>query len=70
MFTNQDLTTAFTDLPLEIISNESVFEYEKEHLPSESWPPTGWFEHWSQGKDLFRFEESKMELRWMLCTRV
>ena len=70
MFTNQDLMTAFTDLPLEIISNESVFEYEHNHLPSESWPPTGWFEHWSQGRDLFRFEESKMELRWVLCKRV
>ena len=70
MFTNQDLKTAFEQLPLKIISDESVFEYEHNHLSAENWPPTGWFESWSKGKDLFRFEESHMELRWVLCMRV
>ena len=69
LFTNQDLDLAFAKLPLEIISNESVFEYEHSHLAPEDWPPTGWFEHWAKGKDLFRFEESPMELRWVLCRR-
>jgi 2-polyprenyl-3-methyl-5-hydroxy-6-metoxy-1,4-benzoquinol methylase len=69
LFTNQDLDLAFANLPLAIISNESVFEYEHSHLASEDWPPTGWFEHWAKGKDLFRFEESPMELRWVLCRR-
>jgi len=69
LFTNQDLDLAFANLPLEIISNESVFEYEHSHLAPEDWPPTGWFEHWAKGKDLFRFEESPMELRWVLCRR-
>jgi len=69
MFTHCDLKSAFADLPLEIISNESVFDYEHTHLPVESWPPTGWFENWSQGKDLFRFTDSQMELRWILCKR-
>ena len=70
MFTNQEIKTAFEQIPLAIVSNESVFEYEQLHLPSEDWPPTGWFEHWAKGKDLFRFEESQMELRWLLCKRI
>ena len=70
MFTNQDLKTAFEQLPLEIISNESVFDYEHTHLQPNYWPPTGWFESWSKGKDLFGFEESQMELRWVLCKHI
>ncbi|MDX2255185.1 MAG: class I SAM-dependent methyltransferase [Pseudanabaenaceae cyanobacterium bins.39] len=69
MFTNTDLATAFEGVPLDIIGNDSVFTYEHTHLPAEDWPPTGWFENWTQGKDLFRFERSQMELRWILCKR-
>ena len=58
MFTNQELHSAFADLPLEVIADESVFKYEQQHLPAEDWPPTGWFENWTQGKDLFRFSSS------------
>jgi 2-polyprenyl-3-methyl-5-hydroxy-6-metoxy-1,4-benzoquinol methylase len=70
MFTNQQLHAAFADLPLEIIGNDSVCEYEHKHLPDEDWPPTGWFENWTQGKDLFRFSDSQMELRWILAKRI
>ncbi len=70
MFTNQELYDAFADLPLEIIGNDAVFEYERNHLPAEDWPPTGWFENWTQGKDLFRFSDSQMELRWILSKRI
>ncbi|MEB3336031.1 MAG: class I SAM-dependent methyltransferase [Leptolyngbyaceae bacterium] len=70
LFTESDLQAAFEQLPLEIISSESVLEYERAHLPTEAWPPTGWFENWASGRDLFPLEEPPMELRWVLCKRV
>lgn len=74
LFTRQDLAVAMEKLPLELVSDESVVEYEKEHLPMEAWPPTGWFVKWCQGRNLFpiRDEDSKspMELRWILCRRI
>jgi 2-polyprenyl-3-methyl-5-hydroxy-6-metoxy-1,4-benzoquinol methylase len=70
MFTDQELHNAMVDLPLEIIANDSVLEFEKSHLPAEAWPPTGWFERWALGRDVFPLvEESPMELRWILCRR-
>lgn len=72
LFTKADLASAMEGLPLEIISNESVIEYEQKHLPPEAWPPTGWFVNWSTGRDLFPIVNGKppMELRWILCKRL
>ncbi|MBD1919803.1 class I SAM-dependent methyltransferase [Microcoleus sp. FACHB-831] len=72
IFTNAELNSALEDLPLELISNESVFDYERDRLPQEAWPPTGWFNNWAKGRDLFPIEngEPPMELRWILCKRV
>ena len=73
LFTRQNLAAAMENLPLELVSDESVFEYEQEHLPTEAWPPTGWFVRWCQGKNVFFIndEDSKspMELRWILLRR-
>jgi SAM-dependent methyltransferase len=71
VFTKADLKSAMEGLPLEIVSDEPVFEFEKEHLPAEAWPPTGWFINWSTGRDLFPIANGKppMELRWLLCKR-
>ena len=69
-FTYQDLQTALENLPLEIVSNDSVLEFERDRLPSESWPPTGWFENWASGRDVFPLEEHPpIQLRWLLCRR-
>lgn len=71
VFTKADLKSAMEGLPLEILSDEQVFEFEKEHLPEEAWPPTGWFINWSTGKDVFPIANGRppMELRWILCKR-
>jgi len=71
IFTRADLASAMEGLPLEIISDESVFEYEQKHLPAEAWPPTGWFANWATGRDLFPIVNGQppMELRWILCKR-
>lgn len=70
LFDRAELAAASAGLPLELISDESVYQYEKEHLPPEAWPPTGWFIKWSQGRDLFPIENPPMELRWLLYKRL
>lgn len=72
LFTPAELKSAMDGLPLEIISNESVIEYEQKHLPAEAWPPTGWFVNWATGRDLFPIVNGQppMELRWILCKRI
>ena len=46
LFTRADLATALDGLPLDRISEESVYEYEQAHMPPEAWPTTGWFTQW------------------------
>jgi 2-polyprenyl-3-methyl-5-hydroxy-6-metoxy-1,4-benzoquinol methylase len=67
MFTYGELRDMVADLKLELLSDESVYEYERERLPPEAWPPTGWFEGWVSGQDLFDLprEESPLEMRWI-----
>ena len=66
IFTRADFDYAVTNTPLEKIREESTLEYERERLPTEHWPPTGWFEQWSTGGDLFDLPMGRapMELRW------
>lgn len=67
-FTHKDMKTAMEGLPFEFVSDEAVHEYEHDHLPTESWPPTGWFESWAQGLDLYDLtaDKSPLELRWLV----
>ncbi|MDT5018425.1 MAG: hypothetical protein QOD39_4585 [Mycobacterium sp.] len=68
IFTVQELRDAVSGLPLQLISDDSVYEYEKTHLPPEAWPPTKWYADWVSGRDVFRVprEESPVELRWLV----
>jgi SAM-dependent methyltransferase len=68
LFTRKDMADAMEGLPFDRVSDESVFEYEKEHLPADAWPPTGWFAEWTQGLDLFDLPlgKSPSELRWLV----
>ncbi|HET9960002.1 MAG TPA: class I SAM-dependent methyltransferase [Polyangiaceae bacterium] len=67
VFSRSDIEQAAAGLPLERIEDESTLEYEREHLPKEAWPPTGWFEQWSSGGDLFDLppQRAPLELRWL-----
>jgi len=68
IFTRDEVAEAVADLPLELVGDDSAYEYEKAHLPAGAWPPTGWFEGWSSGLDVFdvRREDSPIELRWLV----
>ena len=67
IFTRREIQEAASGLPFEAVSDESTLEYEKSHLPPEQWPPTGWYEAWTAGQDLFDLPTSKspMEMRWV-----
>lgn len=68
IFTRDELTNAAAGLPFELIGDDSAYDYEKAHLPEGAWPPTGWFESWASGLDVFDVprEESPIELRWLV----
>jgi 2-polyprenyl-3-methyl-5-hydroxy-6-metoxy-1,4-benzoquinol methylase len=68
IFTRDEVTNAAAQLPLELIADDPAYEYEKAHLPEGAWPPTGWFDGWANGLDIFDVEreESPIELRWLV----
>lgn len=71
VFTRQEIDAAMEGLPLDRVADESVHDFEQEHLPKEAWPPTGWFVNWSQGLDLFALPAGRapVELRWLTYKR-
>jgi len=68
LFTRREMQEAVEGTPFQQVSDESVQAYEKANLPAEEWPPTGWFETWTGGQDLFDLPPGKppMELRWLV----
>jgi 2-polyprenyl-3-methyl-5-hydroxy-6-metoxy-1,4-benzoquinol methylase len=71
LITPSELLEAIANLPFTILSEESAFEYEKTHLPSEAFPPTPWFSSWATGRDLFPMEEAPpANLQWILLQRI
>jgi SAM-dependent methyltransferase len=66
LFPRREIQEAAAGLPFTLLSDESTLEYEKSRLPAEQWPPTGWYEGWTAGQDLFDLHASKspVELRW------
>ncbi|WP_373693119.1 class I SAM-dependent DNA methyltransferase [[Mycobacterium] holstebronense] len=71
LYTRNEMAEASAGLPLQLLSDESVHDYEKAHLPEGGWPPTSWYIEWISGQDAFRTtrEDSPMELRWLIYQR-
>jgi SAM-dependent methyltransferase len=67
IFLRDELKAAAAATGFALLSEQSVYEYEKEHLPESAWPPTGWFEEWSRGVDTFDIAMSRcpVEMRWL-----
>ncbi|MGO9154952.1 class I SAM-dependent methyltransferase [Mycobacterium sp.] len=68
IFTRYEMSTAAAGLPLELVADDSVYDYEKEHLPLGAWPPTSWYADWVSGQDVFTIERDKcpIEMRWLV----
>jgi hypothetical protein len=56
IFTRDELTSAAGLLPLALVGDDSVYGYEKTHLPDGAWPPTNWYAAWVSGIDVFDVE--------------
>jgi SAM-dependent methyltransferase len=67
IFLREELKAAAASHGLVLLSEESVFEYEKARLPARAWPPTSWFEQWTRGVDTFDVPVSRapVEMRWL-----
>jgi SAM-dependent methyltransferase len=68
IFTAQELGAAASGLPLQLIADDSVFDYEMAHLPEGAWPPTSWYADWVSGRDVFDLprEQVPIEMRWLV----
>jgi hypothetical protein len=68
IFTAQELSAAASGLPLQLVSDDSVYEYEKAHVPDGAWPPTSWYADWVSGRDVFVLprEDCPIEMRWLV----
>lgn len=72
IFTYPELAIALDGLPLELVSDHSVHDYERQHLPEGLWPPTSWYADWVSGLDVFDTtrERSPIEMRWLVYQKV
>jgi SAM-dependent methyltransferase len=68
IFTREEVTAAAAGLPLALVADDSVFDYEKQNLPEGAWPPTSWYANWVSGQDVFDVprDASPSEMRWLI----
>jgi SAM-dependent methyltransferase/tetratricopeptide (TPR) repeat protein len=68
IFTRSEVETASASLPLTLVADDPVYNYEQQNLPEGAWPPTGWYANWVSGQDLFDVprEQSPIEMRWLV----
>jgi SAM-dependent methyltransferase len=68
IFTAQELSAGASGLPLQLVADDSVYDYELAHLPEGAWPPTSWYADWVSGRDVFDLprEECPIEMRWLV----
>lgn len=71
-FTRAELERSASELPLALESSDLVYDYEKAHLPAGAWPPTGWYEGWISGQDVFDVsrDDCPIEMRWLVYRRL
>lgn len=68
IFTRDEVAAAQAVLPLQLVADDSVYDYEKNHIPPDKWPPTSWYAAWVSGQDVFDLprEECPIEMRWLV----
>ncbi|BBY84530.1 class I SAM-dependent methyltransferase [Mycolicibacterium tokaiense] len=72
LFTADEIASAASGLRLLLVSDESVYDYEKAHLPPDTWPPTSWYAQWVSGQDVFDLprEQCPVEMRWLVYGKI
>jgi SAM-dependent methyltransferase len=72
LFTRADIAFIEKEFPFDRVSDESAYDYERDHLAEDEWPPTAWYPDWAQGRNTFTFPEAikpPAELRWLVYRR-
>jgi SAM-dependent methyltransferase len=71
-FTRNELEQAISGLGLELVSDDSAYDYEQLHLPEPAWPPTPSFTEWATACHMFAVDRAQcpIELRWLVLRRV
>jgi 2-polyprenyl-3-methyl-5-hydroxy-6-metoxy-1,4-benzoquinol methylase len=71
IFTREEVAEAIADLSLEMVSEESVHDFEKAHLPEQAWPPTDWYLTWVLARDIYGVDRDNcpVELRWLVLRK-
>jgi SAM-dependent methyltransferase len=72
IFTYPEVAAAAAGLPLVLVADDPVHDYERQHLPAEAWPPTTWYTDWVSGLDVFDVprHESPIAMRWLVYHKV
>jgi len=67
-FTPGELAQATTGLGLELVSNDSAYDYEQLYLAEDAWPPTPSYPEWALGRHMYALDRSQcpIELRWLV----
>jgi len=68
IFTRDEMKSAAAGLPLQLVADDSVYEYESTYLPVGAWPPTSGYPDWVSGLYVFDVEReaSPIEMRWLV----
>ncbi len=73
LFTPGELAQAAEGLPFQLIADDSVHDFEQEHLPRGAFPPTPWYVSWTTGLDVYEVdgarEKCPVEMRWLVFER-
>jgi SAM-dependent methyltransferase len=69
-FTSDEIAGVVERRPPPLFSPKKPLPFERAHQPAEHWPPTGWYESWAQGQDVFGpMAAQAVSLRWLLLRR-
>ena len=68
IFTYPEVAAAVAGLPLSLVADDPVHDYEQQNLPAGAWPPTTWYADWVSGLDVFDVprHESPIAMRWLV----
>ena len=71
LFTASEIAQTLVGLPLEIVKDDSAFDFERAHLPEAAWPPTPAYEEWALGQHMYALEREQcpIELRWLVLRK-
>jgi hypothetical protein len=65
IFRYPEVAAAVAGLPLSLVADDPVPDYEQQNLPAGAWPPTTWYADWVSGLDVPR-QESPTAMRWLI----